>query len=153
LTLPEVRRLLVAVTEPPERFRFRLAWSTFRRRHQAVAKVCHTRRRAQLQQPHLGSPTIEQLESSELELTDERWERIISLLPPEKPEIGRPNKDHRMILAGMLWVIRTGSPWRDLPQDFGPWQTIHTRYQRWRKVGIWQQILDMLNQDHPPHAL
>ncbi len=137
--------MLLAVTEPPERFAFQLGWSAFRRRHQAVAKVCHSRRRARQQAPPLGSPRIHQLEVSDLELTDERWDRIAQLLPPQKPQTGRPNHDHRLILSGMLWVVRTGSSWRDLPDTFGPWQTIHTRYQRWRKAGIWQQILDALN--------
>lgn len=48
----------------------------------------------------------------ELELTDERWDRIAGLLPPQKPKTGRPNTDHRLILSGILWVIRTGCSWR-----------------------------------------
>jgi len=144
--------LLLAVTEPPERFHFRLDWSAFRRRHQAVAKAWHSRRRARQQTPSLGSPTTHILAVSDLELTDERWDRIAHLLPPQKPESGRPNKEHRTILAGMLWVIRTGASWRDLPVEFGPWQTIHTRYQRWRKAGIWQQILDALTHEETNHG-
>jgi len=153
LTVPEVRRLLLAVTEPAADFRFRLDWSRFRRHHQAVAKTCHSRRRARQQAPHLGVPCIQQVKGSDLDLTEERWERILALLPPEKPAIGRPNKDHRTILAGIFWVIRTGASWRDLPAEFGPWQTIHSRYQRWRTAGIWQQILDTVKQDPTPHAL
>lgn len=144
--MPEVRRLLLAVTEPPERLGFRLNWSAFRRRHQAVAQACHSRRRTQQQPPPLGSPTLHTLAVSDLELTDERWDRIAPLLAPPKPERGRPNKEHRTILTGMLWVVRTGASWRDLPDEFGPWQTIHTRYQRWRKAGIWQQIFDALTE-------
>ena len=149
--MPEVRRLLVAVTESPERFRFRLDWSVFRRRHQAVAQACHSRRRARQQTPALGSPTTHTMAVSDLERTDERWDRIAQLLPPEKPERGRPNKEHRAILTGMLWVVQTGAAWRDVPDEFGPWQTIHTRYQRWRKAGIWQQILDALTQQDTGH--
>jgi hypothetical protein len=145
LTVPEVRRLLLAATEPPERFGFQLAWSAFRRRHQAVAKACHSRRRAQQQPTPLMRPTIQRLNAVDLDLTDERWERIARLLPPQQPLTGRPNNDHRTILVGMLWVVRTGSSWRDLPEQFGPWETVHSRYQRWRKAGIWQQILDALN--------
>jgi hypothetical protein len=137
--------LLLAVTEPPETMGFRRAWSTFRRHHQAVAKACHSRRRAQLQPVPLNRPTLQRLEPMTLELTDEYWPCVARLLPPQKPQIGRPNKDHRMILSGMLWVARTGSSWRDLPARFGPWETVHTRYQRWRKAGLWQQILDVLN--------
>ena len=145
MTVPEVRRLLLAITEPPERCRFRLSWSTFRRRHQAVAKACHSRRRTAHQPVPLDRPPLQRLEPLTLELTDDNWERIARLLPPQKPQTGRPNNDHRMILTGMLWVARTGSSWRDLPERFGPWETVHTRYQRWRKAGIWQQILDTLN--------
>lgn len=137
--------MLLAITEPPEHLGFRLAWSAFRRRHQAVAKVCHSRRRAEQQQPPLDRPPVQRLEPLTLDLTDEHWERIARFLPPQKPQTGRPNKDHRTILAGMLWVVQTGSSWRDLPAAFGPWETVHTRYQRWRKAGIWQQILDILN--------
>ena len=152
MTVPEVRRLLLAIEDPPERLRFRLDWSTFRRRHQAVAKVCHSRRRAREQAAPLGTPAIEHLEVSDLELTDARWDRIAPLLTPQKPVIGRPNKDHRTILAGILWVIKTGSPWRDLPEEFGPWETIRSRYDRWRRTGIWQQILDALKPQVSPDA-
>jgi transposase len=145
--VPEARRLLLTLTEPPERFGFRLAWSSFRRRHQAVAKCCHAARRARQHPSSLGLSSIQVLDSGTLELTDERWTRIAPLLPPQKPETGRPNSDHRTILAGIVWVIRTGASWRAIPERFGPWQTVHTRYQRWRKAGIWQPILDVLQQD------
>lgn len=52
--------------------------------------------------------------------------------------------DHRLILTGILWVIRTGSSWREASDRFGPWETLYTRYRRWRKEGIWQQILAVL---------
>jgi hypothetical protein len=139
--------LLLAVTEPPERLSFRLDWSIFRRRHQAVAKACHRRRRAQHHSPPLAPPAIHQLERGDLELTDERWEAIVPVLPPQKPPIGRPTHEHRPIVAGILWVARTGSSWRDLPEEFGPWHTIYTRYHRWKKGGIWQRILDTFKQE------
>lgn len=66
--------------------------------------------------------------------------------------MGRPPLDHRTILAGIFWVIRTGASWREVPADFGPWQTINTRYQRWRQAGIWQQILDAMQQDETAAA-
>jgi putative transposase of IS4/5 family DUF4096 len=144
--------LLLAVAEPPERFGFRLAWSTFRRRHQAGAKRCHARRRGRQQPAHPRSPTVQRLDAVDLELTDERWERISALLPPQKPEVGRPNTDHRKIVSGMLWVARTGSPWRDLPEQFGPWETVHGRFQRWRKAGIWQRILEIFTRPSADHA-
>lgn len=152
MTVPEVRRLLCTITEPPERGAFRLSWSVFRRRHQAVAKSCHTRRRAQQQPVPLGRPTMQRLHVGDLELTDERWTRIAPLLPPQRPQTGRTNHDHRTILAGMLWVVRTGSSWRDLPEQFGPWETVHSRYSRWRHAGIWQHILNVFNEPHTVDA-
>jgi transposase len=144
LTLPEVRRLLLAHAEPPGRFGVRLAWSVFRRRHQAVAKRCHAARRAHRSPGDGGGPPVQTLPAGALELTEERWQRVRPLLPPQRPPTGRPNTDHRTVLAGMLWVMRTGAAWRDLPARFGPWETVHGRYQRWRKAGLWQQILDAL---------
>ncbi|HLI57931.1 MAG TPA: transposase [Actinomycetota bacterium] len=144
--------MLLAITEPAERCRFRLNWSTFRRQHQAVAKACHARRRCQQQGPPLGSPAIQSLRTDELELTEEHWARIAGLLPPQKPKTGRPNTDHRLILAGILWVIQTGYSWRELPAECGPWETVHGRYIRWRMAGIWQQILDILTQPGSAHA-
>jgi transposase len=54
------------------------------------------------------------------DLTNEPWERLHPLLPPQKPRIGRPGRDHRTILNGILWILRTGAPWRDLPERYGP---------------------------------
>jgi transposase len=146
LTAPEIRRLLLTLAEPPERLGFRLAWSRFRRRHQARAKHCHAARRARGQPPP-GTPTIQVLPAGDFSLSDAQWARIAPVLPPQKPATGRPANDHRSILAGLFWVIRTGASWREVPEDFGPWQTINSRYQRWRQAGIWQQILDVLTQD------
>jgi transposase len=137
--VPEVRRLLLAVTEPPEQLSFRLEWSTFRRQHQAVAQRCHRQRRARQQPREQEWPVIHQLTVPELELTDERWARIAALLPPQ-PVRGRRYTDHRRILSGILWVIRTGAAWREVPAEFGPWETIHSRYQRWRQAGLWPRI-------------
>lgn len=136
---------MLTLAEPPERLQFRLAWSTFRRRHQAGAKRCHAARRARA--PSAGIPTIQVLSSGDFRLTDEQWARIAAVLPPQKPATGRPANDHRRILAGLFWMIRTGASWRDVPEEFGPWQTINSRYQRWRQAGIWQQILDALRQE------
>jgi transposase len=74
-------------------------------------------------------------------LTDEQWERIAALLPPQKPSTGRPAKDHRTIVEAILWIDRTGAPWRDLPQEFGPWQSVATRFYRWVEAGVWDQVL------------
>jgi len=74
-------------------------------------------------------------------LTDRQWERLQPLLPPQKPKTGHPAKDHRLVLNGILWVLRTGAPWRDAPPAYGPWQTLSTRFYRWVKAGIWDRIL------------
>src|SRR4051794_2617241 len=75
------------------------------------------------------------------DLTDQQWRRLKPLLPPKKPWTGRPNEDHRRILNGILWIDRTGAPWRDLPRHYGPVGTVSSRFYRWRKAGIWQRIL------------
>jgi transposase len=80
------------------------------------------------------------------ELTDTQWELLQSLLPSQKPLTGRPNKNHRTIINGILWILRTGAPWRDLPEQYGSWKTVSSRFYRWRSAGIWQQILKKLQQ-------
>src|ERR671910_765140 len=78
------------------------------------------------------------------DLTDVQWEWLRPLLPPQKPRTGRPAKDHRTIINGILWVLRTGSPWRSLPERYGPWKTVVSRFYRWQKAGVWSQILASL---------
>ena len=75
------------------------------------------------------------------DLTDDQWRRLRLLLPPQKPRTGRPGKDHRTVINGILWVLRTGAPWRDLPERFGPWATVASRFYRWRKQGLWDRLL------------
>lgn len=74
------------------------------------------------------------------ELTDEEWARLAPLLPSEKPRTGKPNKDHRLVVNGILWRLGTGAPWRDLPERYGPWQTVYTRFRRWRLAGVWDRV-------------
>jgi transposase len=77
-------------------------------------------------------------------LTDAQWARIEALLPQNGGR-GRPWRDHRTVIEGMLWVHASGASWRDLPEEeFGAWQTIYARYNRWRKEGLWQQIREAL---------
>jgi transposase len=73
-------------------------------------------------------------------LTDREWLRLAPLLPPRSRK-GRPPKDHRLILDALLWLDRTGAPWRDLPERFGPWRTVATRFYRWTRSGLWERIL------------
>lgn len=67
--------------------------------------------------------------------------RLVPLLPPQRRRMGRPAHDHRRILSGILWVLRTGAPWRDLPERFGPWSTVWSRFRRWTAEGVWQGVL------------
>ena len=78
------------------------------------------------------------------ELTQQQWERIQPLLPAQKPKTGRPSLSHRKVINGILWVLRTGAPWRDLPKRYGAWQTVSGRFYRWQRSGLWQQLLEEL---------
>ena len=76
-------------------------------------------------------------------LTDEQWELIADVFGPAK-RTGRPPRDRRTIVDGILWILRTGSPWRDLPEDFGPWQTVWDLFNRWNQDGTLMKILSQL---------
>lgn len=76
------------------------------------------------------------------ELTDEQWTLIEPLIP--HPTTGRPLKDPRAMLNGMFWVLRSGAPWRDLPERFGPWQTIYHHFNSWRRRKVFERILAAL---------
>ena len=77
-------------------------------------------------------------------MPEQQWARLSPLLPPQRPRTGRPARDHRTILSAILWVLRTGAPWRDLPERFGPWSTAWSRFRRWTAAGVWQRILEAL---------
>jgi transposase len=81
------------------------------------------------------------------ELTEHQWERLAPLLPPQQPRVGKPNLDHRQIVNGMLWRLRTGAPWRDLPERYGKWKTVYSRFRRWQLAGIWSRVLAALQAD------
>jgi transposase len=74
------------------------------------------------------------------ELTDAAWAVIEPLLPKNGGR-GKPWAAHRRVLNGILWKLRTGAPWRDLPERYGPWQTCHARLVRWRRDGTWDRLL------------
>jgi len=74
-------------------------------------------------------------------LSDRQWDRLRSLLPPQKSRTGRPAKDHRTILNGILWIVRTGSPWRCLPERYGSWKTVSSRFSHWQKAGVGNRLL------------
>jgi hypothetical protein len=139
-----VRRLLHALGESEEQQARRLHWSHFRRRHQATARRLHALRHARQAPTVAVAPPVPLQLPTIPALTDEHWEQLCPLLPPQKPQTGRPAIDHRLILEGMLWVARTSSSWRELPERFGPWSTVSSRYQRWVKEGLWVRILQVL---------
>ena len=80
------------------------------------------------------------------ELTDAQWAIIAPFFPDcyhdNRP--GHPWGEHRRIVNGILWHLHTGAPWRDLPERYGPWQTVYDRFNRWRQGGTWATILDAL---------
>lgn len=82
------------------------------------------------------------------ELTDEQWRRIQPMLPPEYTgKKGRPKKDNRTMVNGMLWMNRSGAQWRQLPKRYGPLQSVYARFAKWRDEGIWEKIFTALSQD------
>ena len=76
-------------------------------------------------------------------LTDEQWD-LISDVFPEPKRTGRPPRDRRQVMDGILWILRTGSPWRDLPESLGRWQTVWDLFDKWNADGTLQAILDRL---------
>lgn len=127
ITVPEVRRLFLALTGSREQRRFRLRWSVCRRAHQAIAARCHARRRAQGRDRPIVRLAPAPPASGPAKLTDAEGERVRPLLSPPRPPTRRPRHDHRTLLSGILWVVRTHSSWRDLPPEFGKWETAYKR--------------------------
>ena len=144
LTVAEVRRLVLAMTESQEHRAFRFGWSVWRRAHQAIAARCHAARHARRRDrpPTVRAPS---LPPRQAELTDAEWEVVRLLLPPQRPPSGRPRHDHRPLLRGILWVLRTRSSWRDMPEEFGKWETAYKRYRHWGDIGVWPRILIALD--------
>ena len=132
--------------EVAERRLFRLGWSRWRRAHQAVAARCHAARHAPRQAALPLARAAPPPPAAEAGLTDSEWHRVVSLLPPQQPTTGRPRHDHRTVLAGILWVVRSGASWRAMPQEYGTWETAYKRYRLWRATGLWPRILAALTQ-------
>jgi transposase len=81
------------------------------------------------------------------EISDDKWTRIKDLLPPENTKKGRPSGSNRNYLNAMLWIAKTGSPWRDLPERFGSWKTVYWKFSIWSKNDVFQKIFDSLISD------
>jgi transposase len=83
-------------------------------------------------------------------LSEALWQQIAPLVTPLPPRRGRPHGDLRRQLEGMLAVMHTGAPWREVPPARGPWQTVYTRHRDWVKSGLWERIVALLHPE-PPH--
>jgi transposase len=80
------------------------------------------------------------------DLSDFEWSVIEPVLPKGRP--GPKRKDDRRVLNGIFWVLRTGAPWRDLPERYGPYTTAYNRFNRWRKAGVWDRLMDVVIKAH-----
>jgi transposase len=80
-------------------------------------------------------------------LRDDQFERIEALLPGKISDPGKTAADNRNFVEAVLWIARTGSPWRDLPVSFGLWNSVYQRFARWSRRGVWQRVFAQLTQD------
>lgn len=80
-------------------------------------------------------------------LRDDQWERIAVFAQGKAGDVGRSGKDNRLFVDAVLWIARTGSPWRDLPASFGSWNSVYRRFARWSENGVWCRIFATLAQD------
>jgi putative transposase len=81
------------------------------------------------------------------ELLDAQWARIAELLPGKAGDRGRTAKDNRVFVDGVLWVLRSGARWSDLPERYGKWKSVHKRFARWAKAGVWERMFAVLTKD------
>jgi len=80
-------------------------------------------------------------------LRDDQWERIQDLLPGREGHVGVTARDNRLFVEAVLYRYRAGIPWRDLPERFGAWKAVHTRFSRWAKAGVWERVFKYLVED------
>ena len=80
-------------------------------------------------------------------LRNEQWDRIESMLPGKAGDRGVTAKDNRLFVEAILWVARVGAPWRDLPEEFGPWNSVYKRFSRWSNDGVWHRVFAELAKD------
>lgn len=81
------------------------------------------------------------------ELTDQQWKRIEALLPGKKSDVGRTAKDNRLFVNAVLWILRSGARWADLPPRYGKYKSVHKRFTRWSQKGVWDKVFAVLTQD------
>ena len=78
------------------------------------------------------------------ELSEAQWAKIAALLPGKAGDPGRTGSDNRLFVNGCLWVLRSGAHWRDLPERYGRWKTVHRRFSRWCYAGVWERVFGVL---------
>ena len=80
-------------------------------------------------------------------LRDDQWQRLAPMLPGKAGDPGRTGENNRLFIEAVLWIARTGSPWRDLPAEFGLWNSVYTRFARWSNDGVWLRVFSELAKD------
>jgi len=78
------------------------------------------------------------------DLSDDHWSLVLPFIPQSTARTGRPPSDPRRMLNGIFWVLGTGAPWRDLPERYGPWQTVYDHFRNWRKGGVFASVVEAL---------
>ena len=82
-----------------------------------------------------------------LVLSEEQWGKMAGLIIGRPDQRGSTGRNNRMFVEGVLWIVRTGSPWRDLPDAFGEWNSVFRRFSRWSRKGVWQRIFEAMSDD------
>lgn len=95
----------------------------------------------------LGCPEITEEGNEMTGLRDDQWEKIKDSLPGKAGDSGRTGFDNRRFIEAVIWVARNGAPWRALPESYGKWSSVHKRFIRWSKAGVWQMIFNTLAAD------
>ena len=92
-------------------------------------------------------PGVLWMAAKRYELSDGQWDQIASLLPGKAGDPGRSGTDNCVFINGRLWVLRSGAHWRDLPERYGEWKTVHKRFSRWCHGGVWERVFETLTAD------
>lgn len=85
------------------------------------------------------------MDEDRLAISDELWEQMRPLLPGKVGDPGATGHDNRRFMEAVLWRVRTGSPWRDLPKDFGNWNSVFKRFRRWADAGVFESLFNVIN--------
>jgi putative transposase len=81
------------------------------------------------------------------EVSEAQWQRIALLLPGKASDPGRTATDNRLFVNGVLWVLRSGARWSDLPERYGKYKSVHKRFTRWARAGVWECVFHLLARD------